>query len=707
MSYYHRLPAGLLLAALGAQASEAEPAVQESELIETVGRRLSGAYHAGEAEGAKAGLALRELPQSVRVLTRQFIDDLGASRLDETLDYVGGVSRQNSFGGLWDNPAIRGLPGNENTGSAMLLNGFAANRGFNAPRDMAAVEKVEFLKGPAAALYGASEPGGTLNIISKAPQWRTGHALDLSAGSADSYRAALDSTGPLADSLAYRFNAAQEDKGSFRDHISSQRTVLAPALSWRPGAASRLEYRAEWLRHAAPLDRGVVAINGQLGAVARERFLGEPADGDITVINHSQQLRLSQDWGEAWQSRLGLSWRQGSLAGFSTEATAVQADGRTLTRQRRYRDYGSDDLAVEAELAWRGELAGFEQESLFGYSAYHFVLDQRMLRINPSSTNPYSIDLFAPVYGQAQPTPLANTDTHEQQTNQALYAQQLVHLDAHWKLLAGLRLDDYRQSLDNHLSGLRSSQRPHALSPRLGLSWLPGPSWTVYANAGQSFRPNAGSDAAGQAFAPERGRALEAGLKWEAPQRKLGATLAWFDIRKRQVLTGDPLNSGYSLAAGELGSRGLEFDLAGQLSANWRLNASLVHNAVKVRRDQTLAEGGSLINVPRFNASILAVYEAGSASAGAYGLGGGLTHVGERLGESYSAAQRAAGTPAFMLPAYTTAKLLAYWRLRPTLRVSLDIDNLFDRTYYSSSVSRVWVVPGSARSVNLGLQTRF
>ncbi|HUF82924.1 MAG TPA: TonB-dependent receptor plug domain-containing protein, partial [Burkholderiales bacterium] len=171
------------------------------DAVEVVGRRDSGVYYADAAEGSKTNLALRELPQSVRVMSRQAIDDLGATRLDETLDYVGGISRQNNFGGLWDNFAVRGLPGNENTGSAMLLNGFAANRGFNAPRDTAGIEQIEFLKGPAAALYGSSEPGGTINVVSKRPLWRSGHAFEVYAGGDDSWRAAIDSTGPIGDSL--------------------------------------------------------------------------------------------------------------------------------------------------------------------------------------------------------------------------------------------------------------------------------------------------------------------------------------------------------------------------------------------------------------------------------------------------------------------------------------------------------------------------
>src|SRR5437868_7008814 len=110
------LPFTFAVAALSCGSAMAQPAAENApqlSTVEIVGRTESGAYHAEEAAGAKTDLPLRELPQSVRVVTRQAIDDLGATRLDDVLDYVGGVSRQNNFGGLWDNIAIRGLPGNE------------------------------------------------------------------------------------------------------------------------------------------------------------------------------------------------------------------------------------------------------------------------------------------------------------------------------------------------------------------------------------------------------------------------------------------------------------------------------------------------------------------------------------------------------------------------------------------------------------------
>lgn len=674
--------------------------------VTVIGRSSFGTYQAADVSGTKTELPLRELPQSVRVMTRQTIADLGATRLDDVLDYVGGVSRQNSFGGLWDNFAIRGMAGNENTGMPTLLNGFSANRGFNAPRDMAAVERIEFLKGPAAALYGTSEPGGTLNIVTKKPRWTSGHSVEAYGGSFDTYRAAVDTTGPVGADVAYRLNAAVEKRGSFRDHVDTERQVVAPAATWQVSPSTTLEYSGEWLHHKTPLDRGVVAVNNQLGTVPRERFLGEPNDGDVTVQNMTHQLALEHEWSTAWRTRVAFSYRTTQMNGFSTEPTSLLPDGRTLTRQRRHRDYDTRDVSAQAEMIGKGETGGLKHEVLVGAEAYRFTYSQEMLRVNPTAGAPYAIDIFNPVYGQALPTPLPNTDMYEYQRNIAFYAQDAVTLGRQWRLLAGARIDNYDQHLSNRRTGVTTSQAQTELSPRIGLSWLPTKNWTVYASAGTSLRPNSGADVSGTSFEPEKGRALELGAKWESADQRLGATAALFDIRKRNAVTSDPANPGFSITAGEVTSRGFEFDLGGQVTQRWRLHASLVLNDAEVSRDNTLEVGGRVLNVPRVNGSVLAVYE-NTLGGVRFGLGGGVTHVGERLGQARTQAPADQATPAFELPAYTTAKLVGYWRLSDALRVSLDVDNLFDKTYYVSSYSRVWVSPGSARSVTLGLQAKF
>ncbi len=705
--------ATLLLAFASAHAADPDVASPDTavapvtDLVEVVGRRAGGAYHSGEAAGTKTELQLRELPQAVRVMSRQSLDDLGATRLDDALDYVGGVSRQNNFGGMWDNIAIRGLAGDSNNGMALLQNGFAGNRGYNGPRDTANIERIEFLKGPAAALYGASEPGGTLNIVTKSPQWRAARALEAYLGSDDLYRSTLDATGPLAQDVAYRVNVALEKRGSMRDHVDTRRALLAPALTWKLADGTRIDYRGEVQRHRGAMDRGVAAVAGRLDAMPRSRFLGEPGDGDLTVDNSTHQLMADHPLDGQWRLRAGLAWKEGAILGYATEAAAtVQPDGRTLRRQRRFRDYSSTDGAVQLELAGQFTSGSVRHDLLLGVSGYRFRSDQLMLRVQPTNAAPYAIDILAPVYGQPLPAVLPSTDTVERQRDRALYVQDALELGPQWRLLLGMRFDSYDQVLHNLRTGGRTDQSPDSRSPRAGLAYLVTPRWTLYANTGRSFRPNTGSTAAGTALTPEQGRAVEAGSKWESADGRAGATLAFYDIRKRDVVTGDPANPGYSMLAGAVRSRGFDGDFTGQLDRHWRANASVSFIDARVTRDNTLAVGAGLVNVPRVSGSLLLMYE-GAAPLGAFGAGGGVTYSARRPGDARTQAQVAAGVPVFHLPAYTVGRLSGWWRVSPSLRVSLDVDNVFDRTFYTSSYQSTWVAPGARRSVVLGLQTTF
>lgn len=255
-------------AALAAQAADptaadAAPTVPTATLQEV---RVQDATDAASYQGAQRSTAatrtdtpLIETPQAVRVVSRQLIEDLGAHRLADTVDFVSGVTRLNDFGGTWDNYAIRGF---SNTDGGSLLNGFASGRGYGPMRDMATVERVEFLKGPAAALYGSSEPGGTLNIVTKKPQFTAAHKAGLEVGTLGMRRATLDTTGPISQNLAYRLNVAAEDGASRTSLVDNRKYVVAPAFAWTLNADTVLQYEAEFIRIRTPLDRGTIQVGG-------------------------------------------------------------------------------------------------------------------------------------------------------------------------------------------------------------------------------------------------------------------------------------------------------------------------------------------------------------------------------------------------------------------------------------------------------------
>jgi len=656
-------------------------------------------YSATESSGSKTQLPLRELPQSVQIVTSQTIEDLGAQKVDDLLDYVAGVTRKEGHGGMWDGVMMRGFA----NGIEALYNGFSVGRGYAAPRDLSGVERVEFLKGTAAALYGSGEPSGTVNIVSKRPLWNPAHSVQVRAGSHDFYRASLDTSAPLSESLAYRFNVALEDKKSFRDNYHSKRHVINPALTWKIGNDTALEYVGEILEQKAPTDRGVVAINNQLGIIPTTRFLGQPKDGNMTNKNQVHQLIVSQDWNAQWRGRIGATYRDNSLYGFSSEGdlNVPLTPNGDLTGNRRLRDYNSTDKAVQAEVQGHFHTGVVEHDLLLGLEHFRFE-DKNQY----SGSKPFTINVYNPVYLDVLPDVIPGAPTLGKQRNTAFYLQDALSLGQHWRLLAGVRFDNYKQqSWNRNTWASTGSISPSATSPRLGLSYLPNNNWTLFANIGKAFKPNTGTDFYDNTFEPVKSVAGDVGVKWENSDKNLGATLSAFAIRKKNVKTADPEHAGFSITAGEVRSQGVELDLSGRLHTHWRTTASLSYTDAEIYKDNNLIEGTPLQHAAKVSSGVYLAYENATAAGQRYGIGSGIVYSSKRLGQAINRGNVAQGR--FYLPSYTLVRLNAWWNPTNNIRVSLEIDNLLNKTWYSSTLGRIAAVPGDDRTVMLGITLKF
>ncbi|AON53180.1 TonB-dependent siderophore receptor [Herbaspirillum seropedicae] len=674
-------------AAATTNAQEGGTAAALPEISVSAGREKNS-YIAPSTSGAtRTDTPLLELPQSVRVMTTQQIDDLGALRLADTVDYVSGISRLNDFGGTWDNFAIRGF---SSTDMGFLVNGFPGSRGYNPRRDTATIERIEFLKGPASALYGSSEPGGTINIVTKKPQFSASNSAEVSAGTGGLRRATVDSTGPLSQNLAYRLIAMTEEGDSRSSLLSNRRSLVAPSLAWVIDKNTLLNYEGEFLQASTPLDRGIINVRGVLGGLPRDRVLSEPSDGKMAMRSNTHQLTLEHSLSEQWRMRLGASYKESSFDGYYTEAklrNPLQADLRTLDRTGTWRQLPSRDMSIQGELHGQFKTGDIAHTFLVGAEASKLWMNTEILR----STTLLPIDIYNPIYGAARPALDDRTSSSdENQRVKALFVQDQLSLSPQWKLLGGLRWDQYNQSVVSRVTPVgTTSQRQSAVSPRAGISYLPNAWSSVYLSAGKSFRGNSGVDVNGRPFDPQRSTSYEAGLKLQSTDERLGANFAVYDITKTNVLTTSD-NPNFMAAAGEVKSTGFEADAYGQLNANWRLSANFSWDDARVSKDRTLPTGTRLANIPAYSAGLLVMREDALANGARYGVGGGVNYVGNRSGN-------AADT--YSLPAYTLVKLLSYWQVSKNVRLSLDVHNLFNRNYYPGSWNNLYVMPGAERTV--------
>jgi iron complex outermembrane receptor protein len=625
------------------------------------------------------------MSQSSRSIERDILDAAGTYRLSDALELVSGFSQQNNRGGVIDNFAVRGFLGTPDGGAEYYLNGFLANRGMAPPRDPATTERIEVLKGPAGALFGDVDPGGRVNIVTKVPRFTPHANATVSYGSFDTRRAELDVTGPLAETLAARIVVAGEDSDGWRDTVSLRRRIVSPSTTWQPSDALRLTYTGEFSRFDTPFDRGIPAIGGDANALPRSNYYGEPSNGLTRSRNDQHQLTGLAQLGGGWTLNGGAVWRTGTLKGLSADQSRIV--GTSLWRQRRSRDFSVDDLAARLELA--GQIG--RHRVSFGLKGYRFLYGERWMRINPSEAAPYAIDLFDPVYGSVAAPLRPFTNNDERRWAGTAYVQDMWEVTDRLTLVGGARIDPYRQKIVNNNTGSTGRNIDEPVSFRVGGRYRVSDVIAVHANWGENFSLNTGTDRNGAGFGPETGKGYEVGIAASLSGIDVAAT--WFDIRKKDILTTDPVDPNYLAPVGSLVSRGIEIDASARLGDRWQIVANYAW--LKAKADDVAFPTPDVLNVPQHSATLLVVHRI-PTGRGNWQLSGGIAYVGGRAGSI-------ATTPV-VLPEYVKAKAAIEAPLTESLRFRLEADNLFDKRYAASSYSALWIYPGAPGTVRASLR---
>ncbi|RYZ09314.1 MAG: TonB-dependent siderophore receptor [Comamonadaceae bacterium] len=690
------LTAALALCATAQAQNPVDPAPAELEAVTVTGTR-ERAYRAVIAPTAnKSDTTVKETPFSIQTVTRELIEDRGVTTFGEAVRTVPGLTPQVGWGGSNDRFRLRGF-----ATSANLKNGF--RRSVFAPVDeLVNIEQIEVLKGPASALYGRFEPGGVVNLVTKKPQERARTSFELTAGSEDFYRATVDSTGPLSDTLSYRLTGAWQDNRSFRDFVDARTAFVSPVFQWKLGAQTRLSAELELGRRNAAFDRGF----GNSPLFLRVPIHHNYAERDARLKNDSAlaSLVLEHRFDSGWDLRAGL---QGSHAktdalwypyGFTPLSGAQGPDPQVNRRKQRSID-AQTDTSVMAELSRRFETGAVRHRVLIGADAnrdeWDFTADANIGPFGFPTNLP--ISLYRPVHGTGLNAALQPYDASNYRSRSVgLYAQDELQLGEHWRVLLGLRHDRSRsQGRADYLPTRETlSRTDSAWSPRVGVTWTPLPAASVYASWSRSFltEPFSGMLRNGSLPAPSRGTQVEVGTKLSLLDGRLEPTLAVFDIRRRNGTVSDPDDFNYVIQVGEQRSRGWELDVPFSISPQWRVLASYTHLKAEISQDSDAAMVGKLLaNAPRRSASLWSTYDFGGAAAG-WSAGLGAIHVGARQANTGNT---------FVLPAYTRWDANLAWRFGPAQRykLQLTVQNLGDKRYYDSGGAFVPTYPGAPRSV--------
>ena len=654
----------------------------------------------------KMGQDLMDTPLSVTMLNESFLEDLRTESLADAYPYTLGLSQSgtnaNSF-------TLRGMSSSLQNVQIDGLPGLASR--FGSP-STANIERVEVLKGPASVLYGLMEPGGLINIVSKRPeaeqatmigvtaQTYAGDTSDFGADTGGTFT--IDSTGPLsADGrLLYRLIGSVEHIDSFRDGVTYDNFYLFPSLSYQVTPDMLATVGLEYVTEESDADDGLVAVNNDVDLMASidTRY---QEDGDFDTDDGLVAFaRLDYDLSENTRIRLNARsvFHEDERKLFENNRVNDAADplDATLRRRDRHQLNKREYHFIDANIGHKFETGPVRHNVLFGVNGGYEKSDYERIRFG-SVVSP-NIAVFDPVYGGDPNAITAGTDRITEYMNYGAYIQDVIDVTDWLSVMVGGRYDKQEVDFVEQVSDFTDSQTTDAFLPQAGVVLRPNEILSIYASYTESFNPNSVERRAADnsAFDPEVGEQVEIGFKTTLFDERLNLTLAHFDIEKSNIIETN-IDGDYELL-GELESSGFEFEMQALPLDNWqvRLGYANVDSIVSASPDESLI-GARNAFAPEHDAFFWTRYNLDRpVFGGVVGASLGLNYESERFTDASASTQVA-------LPAYTRTDVGLYYDVG-RYSLALNIENLFDETYYTGGTRDTRIFPGDPRLITLSLK---
>ncbi|MEM9770505.1 MAG: TonB-dependent receptor [Cyanobacteria bacterium P01_D01_bin.73] len=661
---------------------------------------------------------LRDIPQSIQVIPRQIIEDEQATGIEDVLDNIAGVTYQGNDDGRGTQFTIRGFG---NFGSPILRDGFRVFNGGNnaAAPEVANLERIEVLKGPASVLYGQADPGGLINLVTKQPLFEPYYNFSLQAGNREIFSPAIDFSGPInADgSLRYRLNALYRTEESFRGFENNyERLFAAPTIVWDISDRTTLRVSAEYVHDDDPADFGIPALGDGIADVPLDRIvLSDPQDS-VEKEYFSAGYTLEHKFNDNWQIRNEFRYvADNYFYDLIAVPLAIDDEGnvnRILAAQQNERD----NYSLYTNIQGKFNTGSIKHNLLFGVDLSREedlgggrgAFDPR---VGPEFFD--VINIFDPVRSgrrpdvDSSPTELINDETVDRL---GIYLQDQIYITDNLIVLAGLRYDSVDQSLSSTtrsrvdgtvLASSENEQYDDAVTPRIGIVYQPSDTIALYASYAQSFTPNSGTDIDGNVLEPETGEGFEVGVKADIIPDRLSATLTYFNITRQNVATADPNDPllQASIATGEQRSQGVELDISGEILPGWNIIASYAYINAEITEDNTFEVGNRRPGIPEHSASLWTTYRIQSGDLEGLGFGLGFNYVGNRkidLDNTFEAED------------YFLTSAAAFYK-RDNWQIQVNIDNLFDIDYIESAEGGQFrgIYPGDPLTVRASLSVTF
>lgn len=617
----------------------------------------------------RSGLKPMDNPQSIQVIGSEVIEQQQAIRLSEVLKNANGVYVSSARGGATESFFSRGYDMSANN---MFKNGFRYNSG-SIP-DVSGLEKVEFLKGGSALLFGNVAPGGIVNLVTKTPQFKSGGEISMQMGSYAYYKPAFDFYGGLTKSIAFRINGSYENSESFRDVVKNERIYVNPSLLFIVNPKTQITVQGDYLSADWTPDFGTGIIGKEILDLPRNAFFGSLWSNGTTK-SASASVLLNHDFNKNWKLNFNSSYQTYNRTQKSTAQLSGLDDtkiyptpgywNRGLTQGQNLEQILGDQLSLQGNFNTGSVkhqiFTGVDWENSFA-TAYTYAFSEESVLVNGK----YDPSLYDTIYlydfdpstqrndiPNARATQIAKTETNRF----GVYFQDFISITEKFKVLAGVRwswqeaeVSTYKETAagagnpENAVPTVTPKRLDNAFSPKVGLVYQPQKDISLFASYSSSFTPNTGTTVDLQPIEASIIDQYEAGIKKDFWDGALSTNVTVYQIKNSNLAQTAEFKADGSLnvdssiktLGGGTKSKGIEIDLTARPVDGLSIIAGYSYNDMRYENTSgtngSFVEGDRVARTPQNTANLSFFYTLPSGVLKGLSFGAIANYIGDRLG---------------------------------------------------------------------------
>ena len=629
------------------------------------------------SSATKTDTRIRDIPQSISVITEEQIKDQSLLGLTDAVIYSPGVMAGQGEGNrdsFW-------LRGNQST-SDLFVDGVRDDVQYY--RDLYNIDRVEVLMGPNGMIFGRGGVGGVINRVVKEANWESKNEFRIQGGAYDHKRSSIDLNNQINETLAVRINAMIEDSGSFRQGVESERRAINPTFTFKPSDKTKIVIGTEYFNDKRIGDRGIPSVQnspqGYPYPTSRSTFFGNAlqSHNEAIIKNGYAIIDHAFDNGFSLKNHTRFSdydkYYQNVYAN-----SQVRPDG-TVTIDGYYDNTQRQNFFNQTDLTYNLKTGSISHRLLAGVEIGFQENENYRILATPNSTIAASSPFASLAFNSSR-----DRNTSTDISNQAIYIQDQIYLNEQYQIIAGLRYDKFKTKFNDIKNSSNSANvNDQFLSPRVGLVYKPIEPVSIYTNYSLSYLPRTGEQltsltSSNKSFDPEKFTNIEFGLKYDLLQ-SFSISSAIYRLERSKMAITDPSNSSNIIIVDGQVTKGFELGVAGKLFDAYSMYGGYTYQDAEITKTQgtgssQITSGTLLGHVPKHTFSLWNKYEFNETWSAALGI----------ISRSDMYAATPTSSTAVYLPGYARLDAAVFANINKQSKLQLNIENILDKTYYQSA----------------------